>query len=130
MCIFLRNSVAEFSPSYSVLQKILNTFPTMNIKTSLHLIGEFRRCYFWYWSNSAKPLHIDRPLWPCRDSLISVVFLQTYSIDHYYITSSGLCSAEYLRAHLNPYLLIRARNFRHILKLLQNQYDKCFTDYG
>lgn len=80
-------------------------------------------CYFWYRSNPAKNLHVDRPLWPCRDPLISVVSLQTYSIDHYCITSSGLWSAEYLRARLNPYLLIRALNFRHVLKHLQNQYD-------
>lgn len=79
--------------------------------------------YFWYWSNPAKNLRTHRLLWPCRDSLISVVSLQIYSIDHYYITSSGLCSAEYLRPHLNPYLLIRALNFRHVLKPLQNQYD-------
>lgn len=50
-------------------------------------------------------------------------FSATYSIDHYYITSSGLCSAEYLRAHLNPYLLIRALNYKHILKPLQYQYN-------
>lgn len=50
-------------------------------------------------------------------------FSATCSIDHYYITSSGLCSAEYLRAHLNPYLLIRALNYKHVLKPLQYQYD-------
>lgn len=41
MYIFIRNSGAKFSPGYILIHENLNTFITVNIKTSLDLTEDF-----------------------------------------------------------------------------------------